>query len=169
MGRLYQAAEKGNLKAVKKLLEAGANVDKATKNSRTTALMCAAYHGHSGVVELLLGRGADVDKANNDGKTALIVAAKKGNLKAVKKLLEAGANVDKVDKNGKTALKLAEENFCKEIVDLLGKKASRKRTASAAADTTSLSPDEKEAVLFLLGMGKSTETRKKPKASINQL
>jgi len=46
----------------------------------------------NGVVELLLAKGADVDKARQDGATPLHVACRKGHESVVRLLLESGAN-----------------------------------------------------------------------------
>ena len=48
--------------------------------------------GYSGLVDLLISRGADVNAKSKYGKTALMEAKQCGNAEAVKKLLEAGAS-----------------------------------------------------------------------------
>jgi ankyrin repeat-rich membrane spanning protein len=51
---------------VKQLLEKGADVN-VEDNNDWTALMWAAYKGHTGIVKALIDRGADVNaKDNND-------------------------------------------------------------------------------------------------------
>jgi ankyrin repeat protein len=57
----------------------------------------------------LLTAGAEVNHANNKGKTALYVAAKFGHLEAMQALLTAGANVNHASNTGKTALYVAAE------------------------------------------------------------
>ena len=46
------------------------------------------------VVELLLGRGADVNKADDKGETALFWASYNGHVKVVELLLGRGADVN---------------------------------------------------------------------------
>ena len=53
--------------------------------------------------------GADVNKANNSGRTPLIRASRGGHVEIVEILLAAGAKKDKTDTDGYTALALATE------------------------------------------------------------
>jgi ankyrin repeat protein len=54
---------------VQRLLEAGAAVDDRDDRGRT-ALMIAAEGGHSGIVDVLLARGADRSLKDKAGKRA---------------------------------------------------------------------------------------------------
>jgi ankyrin repeat protein len=58
---LLDAAEEGNIEAVKQHLAAGADVN---ANGRGTPLHYAAYGGHKEVAELLIAEGADVNESN---------------------------------------------------------------------------------------------------------
>jgi hypothetical protein len=51
--------------------------------------------GHVEVVSVLLERGADIDKAADDGATPLIMASQEGHGEVVSVLLEQGADIDK--------------------------------------------------------------------------
>ena len=66
-----EAAAKGRLESLEKLLEAGGQVNARDKNGQT-ALMDAARAGHVEVVETLLSTGADVNAKNGEGQTAYI-------------------------------------------------------------------------------------------------
>jgi ankyrin repeat protein len=71
---LSEAARKGDVTAVKKLLDEGVNVDTKFRYNRT-ALSFAADRGHADVVKLLLDRGADINaKDTFYNATALIWA-----------------------------------------------------------------------------------------------
>ena len=100
---LIQAAGDGNYKDVKRLLEAGANME-ATNNYGATALIGAAQSGYENIVKLLLEAGANMEATNAYGYTALIGAAVNGEADIVKLLLDAGANTEATDKYGNTAL-----------------------------------------------------------------
>ena len=56
--------------------------------------MWAAVTGQAEAIELLIGRGADVNAAGRDGGTALHAAAFLGHEKAVDVLLRNGAKVN---------------------------------------------------------------------------
>lgn len=70
---LMLASFDGDLGAVRRLLEAGADVN-ATDRDGDTALMFAALKGHAEVVRELLENGADVNFAARNGWTALKAA-----------------------------------------------------------------------------------------------
>ena len=67
---IHQAANKGNIEAVKQHLAAGTDVD-TRDNNKWTPLHRAAMHGSKEIVELLIGNGADVDVKDRFSKTPL--------------------------------------------------------------------------------------------------
>jgi hypothetical protein len=84
---LFIAAKNNNLRKVNELLEAGTNVNDATKGG-TTPLMIACEKGHSEIVKRLLAvPGIDVNKSNRGGETALHVACDKNNAEIIRLLL----------------------------------------------------------------------------------
>lgn len=95
---LIQAAEEGELEAVQRLLQRGAEVD-ACDDCRWTAMMRAAMNGHTPVVQLLLDHGADINARDKGGYTALMVAAANGYIDTVQLLLARGAEVNVQDKD----------------------------------------------------------------------
>lgn len=90
------------------LLTRGANVD-TLNHLGQTALIIAAQHSSSAVLQVLLNAEADVESDDIYGKNALIYAAcaAGGSYGCLDALLQAGANVDFVDLYGDTALMLA--------------------------------------------------------------
>ena len=72
-----------------------------------TTLMDAAIDGHKQLIELLLRRGAEIDKQNGKGGTALMGAAQEGHERAVELLLQRGAEINKQNSDGCTALMFA--------------------------------------------------------------
>ncbi|MDA1357420.1 MAG: ankyrin repeat domain-containing protein [Proteobacteria bacterium] len=77
------------------LLESGADIEylaRGGKNSGRPLMMAAKkYHGLE-TVKLLVSRGADVNGADQYGRTALIMAAHYGRTKIIRFLLSLGAN-----------------------------------------------------------------------------
>jgi ankyrin repeat protein len=116
---LLLAAMRGDVEAVRELLDGGADANFRQEDG-WTGLILAAVNGHFTVVRALLEKGVDVDSQENlMGQTALIWAAKGGQKAIVKTLLEAGAKVNARDKFGGTALTRAASNGQAEIVETL--------------------------------------------------
>ena len=78
----------GNLEITERLLERGAIVN-AQNRTGETALMYAAWRGHSEIVRLLLAYHADVTLKNKQGDTALTLAESKKHLEIVQMLQTA--------------------------------------------------------------------------------
>lgn len=75
-------------------------------------MIAAAYMGHTEIVQQLLDHDAEINHADNDGRTALSVAAlcvpaSEGHARVVSLLLERGTEVDHRDKDGMTPLLVA--------------------------------------------------------------
>jgi len=81
--------------------------------------MTASIRSDTKIVTLLLKKGANPNKKDNNGNTALIWANRMGQTENVKLLLEAGANPNVTDNNGNTALMFASKLGHTKIVRLL--------------------------------------------------
>ena len=118
---MYFAACKGNLPAVRALLESGVDVNKTLKSQNIkkfpTALYLAAEHGRVATVKLLIEQGADLNKRQIPGRTPLSVAA---NMLCIMELLKAGADVNlATSPSGNTPLMYAVGGMREGIVALL--------------------------------------------------
>ena len=71
---LAEAAARGNVEAVRALLEGGANINQGDPRYASTALIAAVNGAHRAIVELLIAAGANVDQADVRGQTPLIRA-----------------------------------------------------------------------------------------------
>jgi uncharacterized protein len=91
---------------VRRLLELGMPVD-GTDEQGCTALLRAAGGGHRAVVDLLLARGADPQRAANTGATALSAAVSMRQVEIVDRLLAAGAALEQRLPGEVTVLMLA--------------------------------------------------------------
>ena len=107
---------------VRLLIEYGADINiKDTKQQRT-ALMAAAQHGHTSIVQYLLEQGAPVNTQDVKGVTSLMMASQNGHPETVRVLLDYGADANMLawyEKMYQTALMLACFNQITACVDLL--------------------------------------------------
>ena len=62
--------------------------------------MIAASKSNKEMIELLIEHGADVNVADEHGKTALIVAAENSNKEMLELLIKHGANINTADESG---------------------------------------------------------------------
>jgi ankyrin repeat protein len=110
---LHFAADAGHESVVLLLLDnTDLEVDSVNSTGQT-ALHWAAYSEHSHIVELLHGRGADVNARNNMGETALHWSALLRHTDMMEQLLKYGASVNSRTDLGHTVLEWAgtcEEN-----------------------------------------------------------
>ena len=67
-----------------------------------STLWIAAYNGYAAVVRILIDRGADINKARDDGATPLFIASAMGHVDVMSVLLERGADIDKDSDSGAT-------------------------------------------------------------------
>ena len=116
---IHEAAEKGNINAVKKQLAAGVDVNEMMIVGMSP-LQIASGAGHREIVELLIAEGADVEaKDSFIGRTALGHASMDGHKEIAELLITNGASVTALDNIGSTPLHSAAEGGHKEIVALL--------------------------------------------------
>lgn len=88
---------------IKRFLAAGANVN-AQDGTGETALIQAAVHGYTKIVQILIEADAQPNIKNSDGDTALMFAALYNHADMVKALLAVGANPNITNEDGDTAL-----------------------------------------------------------------
>ena len=119
---IHEAADKGNIEAVKQHLAAGADVN-VKDDVELTPLHWAAQSGRKKIIELLLANGADVNTKVmgpvSTGLTPLHLATSAGKIKIVELLITAGADVRAEYGGGWTSLHRAALKGHKEIVELL--------------------------------------------------
>ena len=90
---IHTAARQGKVEVVKRQLALGVSPNNNWSRYANTPLIKAAESGRIKVVELLLEKGADVNKHNEGGETPLHYATKHGHAEVMKILLEHGADV----------------------------------------------------------------------------
>uniref|UniRef100_A0A6C0KMQ4 Uncharacterized protein n=1 Tax=viral metagenome TaxID=1070528 RepID=A0A6C0KMQ4_9ZZZZ len=132
---LEQACTKGDTEAVEWLLDHGAYSNEEFDQDGTDCLMVASQLGRTGVVRILLEKGADVKHMNRDRKTALLFASEYGHTETVGVLLDNGADVNHKDEDGDTALILASSAEDMEPIRLLLEKGANVNHMNKDGDT----------------------------------
>lgn len=92
-GQLLRAGDTGDLKAIRRLLDAGTPIE-AVDGRGHTPLLHAARAGRDDAVTLLLSRGAKLDQRDYSGQSALVTALVHGQDRTARLLLEKGANAN---------------------------------------------------------------------------
>jgi len=103
----------GDNKSMEKFIDKSPNPTSLlgiTTEDGKSLLGLAAPNGHLEAVNYLLGRGCDVNVADDKGRTPLMEAALWGQVRVVDALLKAGANNHLTDREDMTAANLAEDS-----------------------------------------------------------
>jgi hypothetical protein len=112
---LLAAVQRRDRDAARALLDAGAPADRHYKSGECALAVALDGLGaddsgdYARIVELLVARGADVNRRLPDGRTPLFAAAESGNLRVLTALLDRGARVNERVLDD-TALDAAEQN-----------------------------------------------------------
>ncbi|MHC5158100.1 MAG: ankyrin repeat domain-containing protein [Planctomycetota bacterium] len=144
----FEAALTGDIQTVKAELIAGVPADATTPDGQgRTALMLAAFNGHTELIEMLIDYGGDVNAVDGINRTALMYASSGPFPETVQLLIDKGAKVNIIDNNEKwTALMFAAAE---------GHADSVKRLLKAGADTTFKDIDGDTAADFAAQKGRA--------------
>ena len=113
-------SETPNNDLVRLLIQSGADISINSSKLLWTALMYAAYRGHTSIVQYLLDEGAPVNTQDVDGVTSLMLASSLGHSEVVRVLINYGADVNILAKDlNATALLFACSSQRTVCVDLL--------------------------------------------------
>lgn len=108
----------------------------AKDGAGNTALHYAAMENNRPTMEVLIMKGASVDKPNNDGQTPMHLAAKQGCDSSVNTLLSKNrAAIDIQDQAGQTALHLAAQQGHQRVVRVLLARGANKNLVNQAGQT----------------------------------
>ncbi|MBU2978742.1 ankyrin repeat domain-containing protein [Alteromonas sp. C1M14] len=115
----FDAARAGNQTVLQAFYQAGLDANVAD-NKGYTALILAAYHGHSDTVTFLINQAhANPCQEDARGNTALMGAIFKGHVSVAKQLVFADCDVDETNAQGQTALMFASLFDRTDIVETL--------------------------------------------------
>ena len=92
---LHIAAKESNISCIVQLIQIGADVNIVDNRGQTTLMhLLERSSGLSGLLQLFLDAGADVNLRNSRNRNALYFAARRENPKCVKTLLSAGSEIN---------------------------------------------------------------------------
>jgi ankyrin repeat protein len=130
------AAQRGDIEAVRTMLKQGADVN-AAQGDGMTALHWAALDGRPELAQMLIYGGANLKATTRlEAFTPLLMAAKNGHASVVDLLLKAGADPDAVTTNGTTPLMFAAASGdLDSVTALLAAKADVNATEHARGET----------------------------------
>jgi len=119
---IHQAVVRGDLEAVKTLIEKEPACIHSKDQEGNTPLYYAAGGSSQEIVKLLIQKGAHINDANLEGVIPMHVAAYAGRVPIAELLIEAGADINARNTFGDTPLHWAVFYGRKELVDLLVEK-----------------------------------------------
>ena len=123
---IFDLIRKGDISAVRALIEKSPDVLRAKLANGSTPLHLAATAGMKEMSALLLEKGAALEARDDYGRTPLVVCAReRGQVETGKLLIDAGADVNAADKFGSTALELAAWRGKADFVGLLLAKGAK--------------------------------------------
>jgi len=101
---LHDAIYDGNIALVKALLDSGASIEELDEDRNTPLLACCTYRPITELINLLIGKGANINAVNAAGESALLIAArdKMDHVSAI--LLSHDVDVNSVCAKGKSPL-----------------------------------------------------------------
>ncbi len=112
---LMLSALKGELPLAQILVRRGAVLE----YEGWSALHYAAFSGHTGIIKLLIGKGADKNRIAPNGYTPLMLAVRGRHREAVRELLLWDANLEIRGPAGETARSLAQASEDDGVIDLV--------------------------------------------------
>merc|ERR1712166_879330 len=153
---LYSHAIRGEVAELRELLsESTEGLDYRSADGVSSVWM-AAQKGHTEVVKVLAGFGADVKQADNNGHSPVWKAAQKGHTEVIKVLAGLGADVNQADNNGRSPVWEAADQGHTEVVKVLaglGADVNQAENEGVAPLEQAAYKGHEEAVRMLLGVG----------------
>ena len=100
---LVDAAERGDVAAVRQLLDDGADVNERDARGRT-AVTAAALGDEVEIAKVLIDAGADVDLQDSDRNNPLLVTGETGSVAMLREVLRADPNLGATNRYGGIAI-----------------------------------------------------------------
>lgn len=120
MHRLHAAVRSGHADAIDEALASGVDIN------QTAALELAILSEQDEIVDLLIDRGADVNRPGLGGDLPLTVAARQGKPALMRRLVERGADISRRDLRGMTPMEHAQRQGQTETIEFLRRDAAHR-------------------------------------------
>lgn len=115
---LYHAIRLKNATLVNQLLQAGADSNFRSEDSKSYAYLAADLE-YFDILKIILSKNPDLAAPDNQGNSPLHIAIQKNNIEIIKELLHHHADVNAQNNNGLTPLHVAAQKQSVEITKLL--------------------------------------------------
>ncbi len=119
MSALHVAIKYKRFACVKILIDANCSLEVQDDKGNTPLLFLSRWGGDPDILELLLGKGCNVNAVNEEGRTALMEAAYRGHSHILNELINAKANLEAKSPEGETAIFFAVKGKKYECVKML--------------------------------------------------
>jgi len=116
---LHAVVTKGDFENARKLIEQGADLEAKDPGTGASVLHYAVMRGNPEILQLLLGRGVDINSRTKSGTTPLHTAVLYNRYEVAELLINRGADVDAKSASGATPLALASAAKNRVIAELL--------------------------------------------------
>ena len=119
---MTHAAVRGFAEIVRRLLDAGVDVNRRYRKNLTALMWAASYQDGVGtraaesVIDLLLKAGAELDAMDDRGRTALMMAAELDHAEVVDVLIKSGADRNLRDKADKSVFDLSANDEVRRVL-----------------------------------------------------
>lgn len=125
---LILATKNNQVKTFEYLIEQGADINTVSDKNQRHAIHIAARGGFLNIIESLLNKGVDIDKATANGESPLMLAIQSHFKPVVKYVVEKGADINVKDASGITPLDYARKYKNNRIIDFLIQKGAKSAT-----------------------------------------
>lgn len=122
---LHAVVAKGDFQTASKMIAEGADLEAKHPGTGASVLHYAVMRGTPEIIDLLLGRGADVNSRTRTGTTPLHTAVLYNRYEVAEKLIAKGADVNAQSASGATPLALASAARNRTIAELLRGKGAK--------------------------------------------
>lgn len=117
---VFAACESGDASALSTVLATDPGAITKKNSDGWTPLICAAYNGELGCVEMLLASGADARTACKDGDTAVHYASAQGHADVIAALARVkGVSLTALDNDGESPADVAQNGKIKKLLEKL--------------------------------------------------